>query len=241
MPSWLPSALRIALIIAMPFALVLVVVKFLLATDVFPKWEYNLPETSYTDQYNLFKFPVDYYGFTNEDRLKVALISMEYLNNDADISFLAKLTIPQEKVVNPEVGTRMYNDRELKHMEDVKVVVRGMNTVMIIAWVVLLISINTLGWGAETRPLLRSGLIVGSIVTAVALVGIVLFSVIGFSTFFVLFHKIFFTGDTWLFNWYDTLIRCFPTKFWFDSFLWIGLGSLLEAAIVGVTAWFWKP
>jgi len=241
MPSWFPSTLRIALIIAMPFALVLLAVKFLLSSDVFPKWEYGLPETAYNDQYNLFKFPVDYYGFTKEDRLKYALISMEYLNNNADISYLAKQTIPQEKVVNPEVGTRMYNDRELKHMEDVKAVVSGANATLIVAWIVMLIATSVLGSSAEMRVLLRSGLIVGSIVTGAALVGIVLFSVIGFSTFFVLFHKVFFTGDTWLFNWYDTLIRLFPTKFWFDAFLWIGLGSLLEAAIVGVTAWFWKP
>jgi integral membrane protein (TIGR01906 family) len=60
-----------------------------------------------------------------------------------------------------------------------------------------------------------------------------------FDTFFVGFHRTFFTGDSWLFNRSDTLIQLFPLPFWFDAAItWVGL-TLGEAAILGVGAYLW--
>jgi len=47
-----------------------------------------------------------------------------------------------------------------------------------------------------------------------------------FWQFFTLFHKIFFTGDSWLFYYSDTLIRLFPMRFWQDAFLWAAILAL---------------
>jgi hypothetical protein len=73
-------------------------------------------------QYNRPSFPPDPYGFTVEDRLHWGKLSLDYLVNDADISFLADLEF--------EDGTPIYNERELEHMHDVKVLVQQ----MLVAW-----------------------------------------------------------------------------------------------------------
>lgn len=62
--------------------------------------------------YRLPGFPPDQYGFSVADRQHWARISLEYLLNDSDISFLANQTLPD--------GSSLYNPRELKHMVDVK-------------------------------------------------------------------------------------------------------------------------
>jgi integral membrane protein (TIGR01906 family) len=53
---------------------------------------------------------------------------------------------------------------------------------------------------------------------AIALVGMAINPNV-FWQFFTLFHELFFTGDSWLFQYSDTLIRLFPIRFWEDAFL----------------------
>src|SRR3972149_2425465 len=92
--------------------------------------------------------PADPYGFTKEDRLQYSAIALAYLLNDAGIEFLGDLTLPPEKVVNSAIGDRMYNDRELKHMLDVKNVVRGVLAVWMVSVVLAVGSGATPGGGA---------------------------------------------------------------------------------------------
>jgi uncharacterized membrane protein len=49
---------------------------------------------------------------------------------------------------------------------------------------------------------------------------------------------VFFSGDTWLFNFSDTLIRLYPPQFWFDAATIIGVTSIVEAIVLGVAAWW---
>jgi integral membrane protein (TIGR01906 family) len=51
--------------------------------------------------------------------------------------------------------------------------------------------------------------------------------VISFDQLFTMFHKLFFTGETWLFNYSDTLIRLFPMRLWQDAFIMMGVISLI--------------
>jgi integral membrane protein (TIGR01906 family) len=226
MPIWLANLLRILLIAALPVCLVLTNVRLML-TPFYINWEYNLKD-----------FPPDLYGFTKEDRLKYSAIALEYLLNDEGINFLGDLTLPADKLANADSGNRMYNDRELKHMVDVKIVVKGAMLVWVVAGLLVIGSALALAWQPATRPLLRSGLLVGSGITIGVLVALVAYIAIGFNTFFVQFHQVFFQGDSWLFRFSDTLIRLFPVKFWFDVFLWVGGGALVEAVVIGAAAWW---
>jgi integral membrane protein (TIGR01906 family) len=58
--------------------------------------------------------------------------------------------------------------------------------------------------------------------------------IVAFSVLFVGFHRIFFEGSTWLFPTSDTLIRLFPQRFWRDAFIFLALGTALQAGIVFV-------
>lgn len=169
-----------------------------------------------TIEYNLPGFPPDAFGFTKEDRLHWANLSLKYLLNDADISFLGDLKF--------ENGAQVFNERELRHMLDVKILVQQ----MIRAWGILGIFIFLTGvwawrgkWLGEYWLTLSRGGWAILIVIGLILAGVI----IGFSSLFTGFHLIFFEGDTWLFYYSDTLIRLFPLRFWQDAFTLMGILS----------------
>ena len=67
----------------------------------------------------------------------------------------------------------------------------------------------------------------GSLLT-LGLLGIVgAYMVFNWRDFFTTFHRIFFKGDTWTFPYSDTLIRLFPIRFWRDSFIAVGVITIL--------------
>jgi integral membrane protein (TIGR01906 family) len=152
----------------------------------------------YNVEYRMPYFPPDPYGFTMQDRLHWASYAVNYLINNADISYLGNLTFAD--------GKPLYNERELSHMHDVKGVTQGALKIWYVA-VVLLVALGIwAGW-------LMIGL--------VAVLG--LFGAVAFWQLFTLFHEIFFQGNSWLFEYSDTLIRLFPLQFWQDAFLWVGI------------------
>ncbi len=227
MPNWLANTLRIIIAVTLPLVLVVTNVRLML-TPLYINWEYNLKD-----------FPPDMYGFTKEDRLKYAAIALDYLNNSAGIEFLGNLTIPDNQIANADSGNRMYNDRELKHMVDVKKVMQGVMMAWMISGALLVGSMLALASGPDTRPTLRSALLIGAGITVGLLVALVTTLSLSFDTFFVQFHHVFFEGDSWLFRWTDTLIRLFPVKFWSDIFMIVGGGALLEGLAVGAAALWW--
>ena len=197
-------------IILIPFLLVMTSVR-LLITPVFPQVEYNLP-----------RFPEDEFGFTKTDRLYWSKLAVEYLVNGEGIGFLADLLF--------EDGTAIFNQRELSHMQDVKEVVQG----MIKSWIAIilaLILIYMLAYRLKNRKEFWQSFELGGWVT-IGLIGLIIITVLtSFDALFIGFHRIFFTGDTWLFYTSDTLIRLFPERFWSDAFFGIGLLSLIGAGL----------
>ena len=171
----------------------------------------------YSVEYRLPWFPPDPYGFTQEDRLRWAPYAVDYLLNNADISYLGDLTF--------EDGSRLYNERELGHMQDVKLVTQGALKVWYVA-VVLLAGLGFWAWYGKWRQDFRQGLRRGGWLMIGLVVTIGLFGALAFWQFFTLFHSLFFEGDSWLFLYSDTLIRLFPMQFWQDAFLWAGVISV---------------
>jgi integral membrane protein (TIGR01906 family) len=188
-------------------------------SNAYLQYEYGKPD-----------FPSDAYGFTQVDRLRYAPIALAYLFNAEGIEFLGRQTFPD--------GQPQYNERELRHMADVKVVTRG---AMAVLWAAVLIVVGAsvvLAWRAETRPALRAGLVGGAALAVGILLALVAYILINFNTFFVQFHQVFFEGDSWMFQWSDTLIRLFPLQFWSDGFTLIGVATLAEGIVIGLLAWF---
>jgi integral membrane protein (TIGR01906 family) len=70
---------------------------------------------------------------------------------------------------------------------------------------------------------------------SVGLIVAILVSVlVSFNALFTGFHRIFFSGETWLFLYSDSLIRLFPLVFWQDAFIVMGVLVLLGGTILGV-------
>ncbi len=205
--------------------LILIAVR-LLIFPLFPAVEYRMPG-----------FPDDPYGFTLEQRLEYSRLSVEYLTNDADISFLGDLRFPDGQqapptsCLPPADCTRLFNDRELGHMLDVK------NTVKAAMWIlngalVLLLGLGFWAWRGGWTAAYQRGLERGGWLTLVIIAAVLLFVILAFNVIFVLFHQVFFQAGTWTFPTSDTLIRLFPERFWQDTFLALvllagGMGLLL--------------
>jgi integral membrane protein (TIGR01906 family) len=196
-----------------PLVLILTSVRLLL-TPVFVQLEYRTPN-----------FPADPYGFTQADRLFWSTIALDYLLNDEGISFLEELQF--------EDGTPLYNTRELGHMVDVKNAVQS----ALIVWYISLAGIFLLaiwayfgGWLTGYKQGLRRGGWITVALVAVTMVAVL----IAFSVFFVFFHEVLFDPGTWVFRFSDTLIRLFPERFWRDTFIAIGLVSLVGGLALGL-------
>ena len=108
-----------------PVALIGTALRILLS-PIFINIEYRMPY-----------FPVDEYGFTQQDRLHWAPFALKYLVNGSDISYLGDLKFDN--------GDPLYNERELSHMADVKNVVRG----ALNAWIISLATLILLAFFAN--------------------------------------------------------------------------------------------
>lgn len=211
--------LRAFLTMTIPVLLVLLNAR-LLMTPLFLEFEYNRAG-----------FPRDFYGLTRAERLQYGPLALEYLLTDADLNFLARQTFPS--------GQPLYNQRELYHMRDVKVVTRGTFTVGLVLGGLALVAVAGLAATPAGRRQLSRVLLQGGQLTIAILLTIVLGAVFAWDFFFTGFHNLFFAEGTWQFYYSDTLIRLFPEQLWFDAAVLIGVLTVLEAVVLVVAGWRW--
>jgi len=198
--------------LVVPVALIGLAVRLVLV-PVFVQAEYRVPG-----------FPPDDYGFTTQERIHWATYAWNYLVNSSDISYLGDLKFSD--------GGPLFNERELSHMHDVKGVVQGTFRVLYISVGVIAL-IGLWAWRAGQLRSFRRGLsrggwltiLFGALIGTIVLVGMLMDPDV-FWNFFAWFHSLFFTGNTWIFEYSDTLIRLFPIRFWQDTFLAAAVGVL---------------
>jgi len=203
---------KILIALALPFFLIMTAVR-LTFSPLYLNYEYNKAG-----------FPSDSYGFTTADRLKWGQISMDYLFNNADISFLGNLRLPD--------GQSLYNERELSHMLDVKILVQKMLSV----WYVVIAALLVMGvwaWRSSWLDEFFQAVGWGGWLTIGLMAAVLVAVFTNFSSLFTQFHHLFFTGDSWLFLYSDSLIRLFPMPLWEDGFILVG-GITLLGAIISV-------
>ena len=70
-------------------------------------------------------------------------------------------------------------------------------------------------------------------------VGAVPVILLGFDGFFLRFHEVFFSGDTWRFSDTDTLLRIYPETFWQDTAKLAATIVVAQAIVVGLAAGWW--
>jgi integral membrane protein (TIGR01906 family) len=64
--------------------------------------------------------------------------------------------------------------------------------------------------------------------------GIGIFAAVSFWQFFTVFHSLFFSEDSWMFLYSDTLIRLFPMRFWQDAFIFAGIVTVGGGLALGL-------
>lgn len=210
MKSFLSSLVSILTVVVIP----LFFVRILLIPG-FPSVEYRMPG-----------FPEDSYGFSYEERVKWAGYGIEYLLNNAGPEYLADLHFDN--------GADVFTSREVSHMLDVKIVVKQVLIVFMIA-LVLHIALGVLAWRQGWLAEYRQGISRGGWFLLALIITLGLVAATSFWQFFSAFHALFFAGDSWLFAYSDTLIRLYPIRFWQDVILYVFGGSALVGGLLG---WF---
>lgn len=206
--------LQLIILLLVPVALILTNV-WLMMTPAFSRWEYAKPD-----------FP-DPTLVPVEDRQPIVDTTLEYVKGAGDDSLIADMTFDD--------GRPVYNEREVRHLRDVRVLVDRMSWVYIVGGLALLLAAAYLVWTGRAQSLASAlGIGAGLTILLIVLIGVV--AAFAFQFFFVRFHHVFFQGETWMFPATDTLIQVFPEKFWYDASLLIVLFTLVEAAVVGVVA-----
>lgn len=148
-------------------------------------------------------------------------------NYDAVMGFLSPFTD-----TDFDLPTLKYTETGAQHFVDCKIIFNGVYLAAAIATVVfaLLLIFRV----ADRRTLKYSGILTLAIPTVFA-VG----AAINFNAMFVFFHKIFFDGDTWIFDpTKDEIIRILPENFFMHCALFIAAFWLVSALIqfvIGIT------
>lgn len=204
-------------LIAVFYPIVLLVLSIRLVTSSVFLWvEYHRPG-----------FPADSFGFSTEDRLTYGSYTVDYLLNFAPPRYLGGL-------VN-DIGNPLFLAREVQHMADVKSVIVMAFLAGLVLAVIMVIGMVYLA--RRSFGGIRRALFAGSIATLAVIIGLGVFAVTGWEAFFTEFHKIFFKDGTWTFYTDDTLIRLFPSQFWMDAGIFIGVFVLVVSSLTLAFTW----
>jgi len=215
-----PRLVQWLLVLLLPF--LLTVANFRVVNGHwFVRWEYSRAN-----------FPPDEYGFTTEERVRLAEICVDYLAPGAPISLLADLRLSS--------GDPAFNERELSHMEDVQVAFTQVTVAAAVGALVWIGGFVALAVLRRTRKVAAATLLTGGLFTLGLLVVIGVVMAVSWWECFQAFHRIFFEEGTWVFLRSDTLIRLFPIRFWIDVAVAAVVLLVVEAVIVGVVGWAWR-
>lgn len=136
----------------------------------------------------------------------------------------------------------LLTDREVRHMLDVRMLVRR---VFAAEWVAgALVAIYLAGGFAVMRgrfwPVLRRAIKYSAVGTLAFIAVVAVAAVVNFDAAFTLFHVIGFSNDLWQLNPYrDYLLLLFPQGFFFDATMAIAVMTVLEFAVaVAGVGWF---
>jgi integral membrane protein (TIGR01906 family) len=211
----------VAVLVAVSVPMILVVNGFrVLATDTFVDWELGRDG-----------FPPDLYGFDTEQRTALAKLGLRSIEPGSEgIVLLERATLAD--------GSAAFRDRELTHMRDVRTLFGAALRVQLVA-LLAIVALGLLLWRTRLRAAVPAGLLAGSLATLAIAVLAVPVILLGFDGFFVRFHEIFFSGDSWEFSNADTLIRIYPEQFWVDVSRLTAAIAVAQAIVIAALSWWW--
>lgn len=177
-------------------------------------------------------FPADRYGLAGDDRLALALTGLRSIQPGTEgITLLERSTLPD--------GSPAFDSRELRHMTDVRRLLGEALRLQLVVVGVLVALGLALRRSGRWRAVVPHGLQLGALATlAIAILAMPMI-LLGFDDFFLGFHTVFFSGDTWRFSTTDTLLRLYPEAFWQDTAQLAAGLVVLQAVVVVAVATMW--
>ncbi len=206
--------------LAVPFLLVVGNIR-LVANPWFIQFEYNRPG-----------FPPDAYGFTLAQRTPLAMAGLYSVVPEG----AGLIELEQAKLPN---GEPAFNAREIKHMQDVRVLMGRVFPLALIIVSVLIVLAIAFRKNPAYHDVVPQGLRAGSALTLILLAGLIAYILINFDAFFLQFHQLFFEGDSFAFRYDDTLIRLYPEQLWNDAAILIGVLTAAMAFVLLGVSWWW--
>lgn len=201
---------RILVVILLPVFLILTNVR-LIMTESFVRYEYG--KTDFPPAPTL----------DPAERFPLALTGIDLITG--------RMSAEQYAALKLRNGQPAYQAREVSHMVDVAQVTQAAFTVHLIVGAVLVAALVALRGRRAWRALQ-----LGSLATVALLLLIGVFAALSFNQFFTLFHTLFFVGNSWIFNYTDTLIQLYPLPLWFDASLIIVGATIGQALLIAALA-----
>jgi integral membrane protein (TIGR01906 family) len=204
------TGIRAMLLVCVPLLLLLTNL-YVVATPAFIRFEYGKSGFPRSEAYD------------SAERLSLALATLRYVRSGAGTGQITTLS---------SQGRAAYNEREVQHLVDVRRVIRGAFLLHGVCLLLASLAI-ALAWRAGQHALVLRAVYRGCQALLIALAAIGLLAFASFDIFFTAFHRIFFSGDSWLFAYSDTLIQLFPVPFWMDATWALALSAIAESLLLG--------
>lgn len=171
-------------------------------------------------EYKKIVFPPD---MTTKDRRDLALIGLHsIMPGTQGISLLQQAHLPD--------GKPAFNEREIKHMADVRHILWLLFLSALLSALFFLL-LTTALFNTSFFTVLIQGYKVGAFITIFILMDALIAVFFNFDAFFLKMHRFFFEGDSFLFNEEDTLMRLYPEQLWEDAALFTAIVSLIIALL----------
>ncbi len=166
-------------------------------------------------EYSKADFPKDRYGLPDDYRKYLAKLGLRAVLSDEGMEEFKRAKLPS--------GRRAFNEREIKHMEDVK---NFLSAFFPLVYGATFLSVLALLY-LRDLPLVGKALILASLFSLLLTTASAVFSLTNYKLAFELFHNYVFDPYSWRFKYTDTLLRIYPMKLWFD-------GTVFVVALAGV-------
>lgn len=124
------------------------------------------------------------------------------------------------------------NGREISHMADVKNVFSGLFVFSAVMLILILIGIALLVKDKDALSIFSNALRCGGTVSIILSLILALSFYYSFNSSFVIFHSLFFKGNSWLFESADNIVNIYPEGLFFDISVRLFALSLLFATIL---------
>ena len=189
----------------------------------------------------LYKYGFDKYdvsqttGLEDAELEKAARGLISYFNSDEEPISVT--------VVKDGEPFKLFNQREIAHLADVKGLIR------LDYWMLLGTSVYVLGYSGLSlffrkpgyRHRLATGVVAGSGLTLALMLALGLAVLLDFDRLFWQFHVISFSNDFWQLDpTQDYLIMLFPQGFWYQATIFCALATSAGAILLGGTAWLYR-